>query len=88
MARFHFRAVSRAGELVEGELEAHSQAAVVEQLRGQGHLPLAAEPVGAGDGLSRSPASGCASRCWAADGCAGARSRSSPASSPRCSMPA
>ena len=52
MARFHFRAVTGTGEVVEGELEAHSQAAVVEQLRGQGHLPLAAEPVGAGDGLS------------------------------------
>jgi general secretion pathway protein F len=48
MARFRFRAVTGAGEVVEGEIEAHSQAAVVEQLRGQGHLPLAAEPVGAG----------------------------------------
>ena len=47
MARFHFRAVTGTGEVVEGEIEAQSQAAVVEQLRGQGHLPLAAEPVGA-----------------------------------------
>jgi general secretion pathway protein F len=47
MARFHFRAVTGTGEVVEGEIDAHSQAAVVEQLRGQGHLPLAAEPVGA-----------------------------------------
>lgn len=47
MARFHFRAVTGAGEVVEGEIEAESQAAVVEQLRGQGHLPLAADPVGA-----------------------------------------
>jgi general secretion pathway protein F len=47
MARFRFRAVTGAGEVVEGEIEAQSQAAVVEQLRGQGHLPLAAEPVGA-----------------------------------------
>src|SRR5262245_21782784 len=51
MARFHFRAVTGTGEVVEGELEAHSQAAVVEQLRGQGHLPLAAEQVGASGGL-------------------------------------
>jgi general secretion pathway protein F len=52
MARFRFRAVTGTGEVVEGELEAQSQAAVVEQLRGQGHLPLAAEPVGASVGDS------------------------------------
>ena len=46
MPRFHFRAVTAAGEFVEGELEAQSQAAVVEQLRDRGHLPLAAEPLG------------------------------------------
>jgi general secretion pathway protein F len=50
MARFHFRAVSGSGEFVEGELEAQDEAAVVAQLRERGHLPLAAEPVGAGDG--------------------------------------
>jgi general secretion pathway protein F len=52
MARFQFRAVTRTGEVVEGELEAQSQAAVVEQLRGQGHLPLAAELVGTSAGRS------------------------------------
>jgi general secretion pathway protein F len=52
MARFHFRAVTGTGEVVEGEIEAQSQAAVVEQLRGQGHLPLAAEPIGASAGGS------------------------------------
>ena len=52
MARFHFRAVTGTGEVVEGEMEAQNQAAVVEQLRGQGHLPLAAEPIGASSGLS------------------------------------
>jgi general secretion pathway protein F len=51
MPRFRFRAVSGTGEVVHGELEAQSQAAAVEQLRGQGHLPLAAEPVDAGAGL-------------------------------------
>ncbi|MGH6943468.1 MAG: type II secretion system F family protein [Geminicoccaceae bacterium] len=45
MPRFRFRAVTGTGEVVQGEIEAQSQAAVVEQLRGQGHLPLAAEPV-------------------------------------------
>ena len=50
MARFHFRAVTGAGEFVEGELEAQDQAAVVAQLRAQGHLPLAAEPVAGGGG--------------------------------------
>ena len=52
MARFHFRAVTGTGEVVEGEIEAQNQAAVVEQLRGQGHLPLAAEPIGTSSGLS------------------------------------
>jgi general secretion pathway protein F len=52
MARFHFRAVTGTGEVVEGEIEAQSQAAVVEQLRGQGHLPLAAEPAGSSAGGS------------------------------------
>ena len=46
MARFHFRAVTAAGEFVEGEIEAQSQAAVIEQLRDRGQLPLAAEPLG------------------------------------------
>jgi general secretion pathway protein F len=57
MARFRFRAVSGAGDLVAGEMEAESQAQVVRQLRGQGHLPLSADPVaagaGAGSGLLR-----------------------------------
>jgi general secretion pathway protein F len=48
MARFHFRAVSGTGDLVEGEMEAESQAQVVRQLRGQGHMPLSADPVAAG----------------------------------------
>jgi general secretion pathway protein F len=52
MPRFRFRAVSGTGELVHGEMEAQSQAAAVEQLRGQGHLPLTAEPVGAGATLT------------------------------------
>lgn len=47
MARFHFRAVSGKGEVVEGDLDAASEAEAVAQLRGQGHMPLRVEP-GAG----------------------------------------
>ena len=89
MARFRFRAVTGAGEFVEGELEAPDQAAVIAQLRERGHLPLAAEPVAGGAAPAAARCrSGCASRCSAAAGCAAPRSRSSPASSRRCSMPA
>jgi general secretion pathway protein F len=48
MTRFRYRAVNPAGDLVEGELDGHDQNAVVDQLRRQGHLLLAAEPVVAG----------------------------------------
>jgi type II secretory pathway component PulF len=33
MPRFHFRAVTAAGEFPKGEIEAQSQAAVIEHLR-------------------------------------------------------
>jgi len=48
MARFRYRAVAASGELLQGEMDAVSQATVVERLRGQGHLPLAADEVAAG----------------------------------------
>jgi general secretion pathway protein F len=48
MARFRYRAVNAAGDLIEGEIDGHDQGAVVAQLRGLGHLPLATEPVAAG----------------------------------------
>lgn len=51
MARFHYRAVASSGEIVEGDLEAASQAEVVSQLRGQGHMLLAADPVKGGTSL-------------------------------------
>jgi general secretion pathway protein F len=54
MGRFRFRAVSGAGDLLEGEMEAESQAHVVRQLRGQGHMPLSADPVAAGAGAGSS----------------------------------
>ena len=48
MTRFRYRAVNAAGDLIEGEVDGQDQSAVVDQLRRQGHLPLATEPVVAG----------------------------------------
>ena len=53
MARFHYRAVASSGEIIEGEVEAASQAEVVRQVRGQGHMLLAADPVRAGASLTQ-----------------------------------
>jgi general secretion pathway protein F len=54
MARFRYRAVAGSGEVVEGELEAESQAQVIAQLRSQGHLPLSADPVVPGSATAAS----------------------------------
>ncbi len=43
MARFNYKSVTPSGEVVEGEMEAASRAAVVERLRGQGHVPIRAD---------------------------------------------
>lgn len=43
MPFFRYKAVSGPGDVVEGEMEAASQAAVIEQLRVQGLLPIRAE---------------------------------------------
>ncbi len=40
MASFHYRAVSAAGDIVEGDMDASTREAVVESLRKQGHFPL------------------------------------------------
>ena len=40
---FHYKAVTEAGEVVEGDIEAPSQAAVIAHLRTLGHLPIRAE---------------------------------------------
>ncbi|UCH75165.1 MAG: type II secretion system F family protein [Rhodospirillales bacterium] len=40
MTSFHYRAVSAAGEIVEGDMDASTPDAVVESLRKQGHFPL------------------------------------------------
>ncbi len=43
MPLFHYKAVTEPGELIEGDMEALDQAAVVEHLRALGYLPLRAE---------------------------------------------
>jgi len=43
MPNYRFKAVSGPGEIVEGEMEAVSQAAVLDHLRGQGYLPIRAD---------------------------------------------
>jgi len=57
MASFRYRAVSAAGDIVEGDMDAGNRDAVVESLRKQGHFPLsvgtesAAPPVPAAPSL-------------------------------------
>ena len=55
MPLFRYRAVSPAGETVEGEMQAPNRALVIERLRDQGYLPLRAdelqESAGRGKGL-------------------------------------
>lgn len=41
---YRYQAVSAAGELLEGEMEAPSEAAVVERLHDMGHIPVQADP--------------------------------------------
>ena len=54
MARFRYKAVRGDGEVIEGEIEAASREAVVERLRGQGHVPIRADEFGAAAGLGLS----------------------------------
>ena len=55
MARFRYKAASASGEVLEGEIEALSQEAVVRRLQSQGHIPIAAEEVGARSATSLLP---------------------------------
>lgn len=48
MPTFRYKAVTPPGEVLEGLMEAASQAAVIDHLRGQGLLPIRAEERGAG----------------------------------------
>ncbi len=43
MARFKYKAVSASGEVIEGEMDATTQAAVIERLHGLGHVPIRAD---------------------------------------------
>lgn len=65
MAQFRYRAVSEAGDTLQGQMEAASVEEVIVRLQDQGHTPLEALPAsgpGAGSGLSvlfaRGPFSG------------------------------
>lgn len=53
MSSFHYRAVSAAGEIVEGDMDAKTPDAVIESLRKQGHFPLS---VGAESAAAPAPA--------------------------------
>lgn len=46
MTLYRYRAITSDGEIVEGEMEASGQSAVVERLRAMGHLPVTASEVG------------------------------------------
>lgn len=48
MPLFRYKAVTKPGEILEGDMEAPTRAAVIEQLRVQGYLPIRAEEAGAG----------------------------------------
>ncbi|PWK86783.1 general secretion pathway protein F [Fulvimonas soli] len=52
MSLFVYRAVSAAGELLQGQMEAASVEEVVGRLQDQGHTPLEAKPADAGGGGS------------------------------------
>jgi len=45
MPRFHYKAVTTAGQVVEGALEATSRSAVIDRLRRDGHTPIRADEI-------------------------------------------
>lgn len=53
MPWYVYKAVSPSGEVIEGELEAADQAAVIERLRGQGNVPIRAEERRGSAGMTR-----------------------------------
>lgn len=53
MPWFAYKAVTASGEVIEGELEAVDQSAVIERLRGQGNIPIRAEERRHGGGGAR-----------------------------------
>ena len=55
MAQFRYRAVSDAGDMLQGQMEAASVEDVIARLQDQGHTPLEAQPAdapGGGSGLA------------------------------------
>jgi general secretion pathway protein F len=48
MSTYHYRAVTSAGRVVEGEMEAGSQSAVISRLHDLGHVPIHAEEIARG----------------------------------------
>jgi general secretion pathway protein F len=46
VTRYRYQAVAASGEILAGEMEAESQAAVIERLQSQGHVPLRADAAG------------------------------------------
>ncbi len=51
MPLFRYKAVTEPGEILEGDMEAPTRAAVIEQLRAQGYLPIRAEEAVGAAGL-------------------------------------
>ncbi len=53
MTLFRYKAVTGAGETLEGAMEAPNREAVVQQLQAQGHLPISAEEADKGDAVAK-----------------------------------
>lgn len=51
MPLFRYKAVTEPGDILEGDMEAPSRAAVIDHLRAQGYLPIRADEAAAGGGL-------------------------------------
>ncbi|HIY69898.1 MAG TPA: type II secretion system F family protein [Candidatus Luteimonas excrementigallinarum] len=52
MAQFRYRALNARGEMLDGLMEAASEAEVVQRLQEQGHMPVEARPAGEGGGTA------------------------------------
>ena len=52
MSLFRYKVATTAGEVLEGEMEAGSQDAVIKRLQAQGHIPIRAEEVSGGRKIS------------------------------------
>lgn len=52
VAQFRYRALNARGEMLDGLMEAASEAEVVQRLQEQGHMPVEARPAGEGGGTA------------------------------------